>query len=278
MEGKLPNLLVIGAMKAGTTSLHHYLEQHPDIFMSEVKEINYFTRDTFAKKPLEWYTDQFRTDKRIRGESSQNYTKCHNKYYQGVPERIKAHIPEVKMIYLLRDPIQRYRSHILENAYGEPPHDVAYNIESGHYEKTGLYYYQLSHFLEYFSLDQIHVCTLEDLKKDRLGTMNQIFSFLGLSNVEEEERFEFVKNDSGEKLLPYRFKTHVVYRAMAKVLPAGGKIEQMMASPYVKNQVFKQAEKKYLTDTEVQRLKVLYAEDVAKLRKLTGKSFADWSV
>lgn len=75
MQPQLPNLMIIGAMKCGTTRLYSYLNQHPDIFMSEVKEINYFLKERKYDKGVDWYKNHFITEKKIRRESSQSYTK-----------------------------------------------------------------------------------------------------------------------------------------------------------------------------------------------------------
>jgi Sulfotransferase domain. len=106
--GQLPNLLIIGSQKAGTTSLHTYLSYHPEIFMSKNKELAFFC-GTNSDKDTDWYRSNFKTDKAIRGESSMVYTHC--KRYPGVPARIHELIPEAKLIYILRDPISRVLSH-----------------------------------------------------------------------------------------------------------------------------------------------------------------------
>src|SRR5207244_8421308 len=84
----LPTFLVIGAMKSGTTSLYRYLQAHPDVFMSEQKELNYFTQGANQnwEKGLAWYQAQFEQAGKARavGEASTNYTKYPQ--FQGVPE------------------------------------------------------------------------------------------------------------------------------------------------------------------------------------------------
>jgi hypothetical protein len=101
----LPNLIVIGAMKAGTTSLHAYLSLHPEIFMSANKEPRFFTEEWNWHKGLEWYEAQFPERVTIRGESTPDYTKLPE--IRNVPERIHSLIPDVRLIYLVRDPIDR---------------------------------------------------------------------------------------------------------------------------------------------------------------------------
>src|ERR671915_544163 len=97
----LPNLIVIGAMKSGTTSLHNYLSLHPEIFMTEVKEPSFFTLEGNWWRGREWYEAQFPVAAKIRGESSPDYTK--HPRHAGAPERMHAMIPDAKLVYLLRD-------------------------------------------------------------------------------------------------------------------------------------------------------------------------------
>ena len=68
----LPDFIIIGTMKGGTTSLHHYLSQHPEIFMSKQKELNFFIEERNRRRGLKWYESQFNGTERIRGEASPN--------------------------------------------------------------------------------------------------------------------------------------------------------------------------------------------------------------
>lgn len=275
-KGRLPDFLIIGAMKCGTTSLHDYLGKHPDIFTSKIKEIHYFVDSKYQKYDLDWYKAQFVTNKKIAGAAPQNYTKSHNKYYQNIPPRIKQYLPEVKLIYILRDPIERYKSHILENYYGDPPDDIYYNLESDHYLKTGLYYMQLQAYLPYFPLEQIHILTLEDLKEDRLNTLNKVFRFLGVKELKNEELFDFISNAHKDKKGSVRFhysrKINFV-RQLAPLL-----FNKVLRKKIISNFLFGNGRKKHLSTKEEKRLREIYQKDVDQLRTLTGLKFDKWSV
>jgi hypothetical protein len=275
-EGRLPNLLIIGAMKAGTTSLHHYLNLHPDIFMSSPKEIHYFIEENYQKHDINWYKSFFKSQKKIVGTAPQNYTKRHNNAYMGIPERIYAHIPEVKMIYILRDPIERYKSHILENYYGGPWHRNYFEEEEENHLKTSLYHYQLEAYLQYFHLDQIFITTLEELKKDKLKVLNQIFSFLEVSTLDDEEQFNFISNTRTQKILPHVFKRRLLYRGIKKVWPFLA--EEMNKSELLKRYFFQQEKVLKKAEEQLESVIPLFIEDTKKLRALTGKEFELWSV
>src|SRR5690554_4933962 len=97
---RFPNLLIIGAMKSGTTSLHDYLNKHPDIFMSEPKEIHFY--NDLSKLTKEKYLDYFKTDKKVVGTTPQSYTKAHHIDFKNIPEKIFKDTPNVKLIYIVR--------------------------------------------------------------------------------------------------------------------------------------------------------------------------------
>src|SRR6188508_1581564 len=119
MEQKLPNFFIVGAPKAGTTSLYYYLKRHPEVFMSPIKEPNFFAYEETIKQnlyhkekgvgTLEEYKDLFAEANgrhKAIGEASVSYL-----FYPPVPERIKQMVPDAKIIISLRNPVDRALSH-----------------------------------------------------------------------------------------------------------------------------------------------------------------------
>ncbi|MBX2959494.1 MAG: sulfotransferase domain-containing protein [Flavobacteriales bacterium] len=275
MEGRLPNLLIIGAMKAGTSSLHDYLSLHPDIYMSTPKEIHYYADADYLTKTKEWYTSFFKTDKKIAGTTPQSYTKCHNKYYQHIPERIFKDTPDVKMIYIVRDPIKRYQSHIKESHFGDPKEDIRYSESIDHYIKTSMYYMQINEYLKYFKLEQIHVLSLEDLATNKLTELNKIFLFLGVKELTNEQLFNFKANEFSNQNIPSSIRTSYLFRLGNKILPG---ISRKIASRFAKY-YYKKLEKRYeLSDERLTELTSKLRDDVEQFRRLTGKEFKEWSI
>ena len=131
----LPNLLVIGAGKCGTTSLHYYLGLHPQISMSYVKELNFFVKEHKWRRGVKWYQSNFSGSARIYGETSPAYTNY--PVFSGVPERIYSTLPLAKLIYLVRDPLKRIFSHYIQcyaNRKEDRPFQVALqNFKSNPY-------------------------------------------------------------------------------------------------------------------------------------------------
>ena len=112
----LPNLITIGAPKAGTSSLHSYLDEHPQMGMSVPKELSYFWRDDWRERRA-WYEGKFEfpgRDPRVRGESTPFYTDYPFRLH--VPERMHELVPDAKLIYVVRDPIERVISHWVQRA------------------------------------------------------------------------------------------------------------------------------------------------------------------
>src|ERR1700761_6059402 len=101
----MPNLIIIGGLKCGTTSIHHYLGLHPGIQMSKPKELNFFVEELNWDLGLDWYASRFDSAFKVRGESSPHYTNLPR--FRGVPERIKEHVgDDVRLLYMVRDPIK----------------------------------------------------------------------------------------------------------------------------------------------------------------------------
>lgn len=197
-----PTFLVIGAMKAGTYSLHHYLDLHPQIEMSHKrKEVNFFVDGFNADRGLDWYRRHWRGDTAMRGESSTRYSMRDR--YPGVAERIRRTLPDVKLIYVVRDPIRRLLSQYV--------HDVDDNQESRSFEEllasptrdrvlnTGCYHYQLAAYLEHFPRKAIHLVCFEDLVADPGATMRPLLRFLGVDADFTDPRWCEPHNDSGDK-------------------------------------------------------------------------------
>lgn len=275
MEGRLPNLLIIGAMKSGTSSLHDYLNLHPDIFMSDPKEIHYYADETFGVKSKEWYSSFFKTDKIIAGTTPQSYTKCHNKYYQNIPERIHKDTPNVKLIYIVRDPIKRYASHILESYHCDSAADVEYSRVSGNYLKTSMYAMQLKSYLRFFSMDQIHILSLEDLQKNRLKELNAIFKFLGVEELKNEKLFDFKTNTAETKEVPAVIKRSFFIRGLAKLSPILAEKSASFLSKYFFRNL---SRKPILSEKEIDSLKLMLEDDINEFRMITGKPFDQWEV
>jgi hypothetical protein len=185
----LPNFLIIGSQKAGTTSLYNILKQHPEVFMPEKKEVNFFFLDKEYRKGIGYY-QRFFADippgKKVCGEASPGYI-CHPQ----APARIKKYLPDVKMILTVRNPIERAYSQYWDNrmTLSEPREfkatlDIALNdtYEPGElgYFNRGTYIQYINRYLELFDGDRVLVMLFDDLRDAPLKFYRMCFEFLGV--------------------------------------------------------------------------------------------------
>src|SRR5688500_8499904 len=190
-RGALPNLIVIGGLKCGTTSLHHYLNLHPEIAMSRPKELNYFVAELNWPLGRDWYASHFEPEAAARGESSPHYT--NRPRFEGIAARLAQTTPDARLIYMVRDPIDRMLSHYLHNiggGYDDRPLEQALAEPESAYVDRGRYFFQLEPYLDRFDRDRIALVTREELKTDRAATMRRVFSFLGVEEDFTSEQFE----------------------------------------------------------------------------------------
>ena len=183
---RLPSFLLIGAMKAGTTSLYHYLRSHPQVFMPDEKEVMFFDPRHNWHRGIAWYQAQFAdaTDEQIAlGEASTSYTKF--PIVRQVPARIASVLPQVRLIYVLRDPIERMQSHYLYAASrGKEwrPIERAF-AEDASYLNISRYALQLDEYLPYFPLERFLFIDSRDLRGHRRETLRKVFRFLGVNDA-----------------------------------------------------------------------------------------------
>jgi len=209
----LPNFLVIGAGKSGTTSLYHYLKQHPEVFMSPVKEPLFFAAEggrirylgpdgRMMSRPtnpgavtsLKEYEGLFagaRGEKAV-GEASPQYL-----YTPEAPGRIRRRVPEARLVAVLRNPAERaYSAFLHRTRLGrEPLADFSEALRaeesrmregwglSYHYKSKGFYHAQLSRYLKLFGREQLRVYLYDDLKADPVGVSQDVFRFLGVDDA-----------------------------------------------------------------------------------------------
>ena len=184
----LPTFIVIGAMKSGTTSLNKYFKHHPQICMSQKKEINFFCNDNVWKHGVDWYSGNFEKspDTIAFGDVSPNYSKCHTSPL--APVRMHETVPNARLIYIVRNPVKRFISHYIHNfakmqtskSFSEYLNDEIEN--KGNALRTSLYWEQLQRYLDYFPADNFKIIKSEELLNNRRETLSDIFDFIGVEN------------------------------------------------------------------------------------------------
>lgn len=272
----LPNLIIIGAQKAGTTSLHIYLAGHPQITMSKPKELNFFCGPGWRNwdRGFDWYASHWPTGD-VRGESSPNYTAY--PFVEDVPQRIGDLIPDCKLIYLVRDPLERLISHYIHGvSVGKERRSLPAIISGPNVEHTGYvvksrYAMQLERYLERFDPAQILVVGQEELLRDRRGMLPTVFRFLDVEESWTPDDIDVLYNRSGVKRRPRWLRRRVPAIARAEKLPGGvGRAAALTLTAPVSRP---------LLEPDVrERLENLLRADADRLRAMTGKGFEDWGV
>lgn len=209
-----PNLFLVGAMKSGTTYLHELLAEHPSIFMSAVKEPCHFVSGEDLKRnwPQMWRMGYWENqDKYMRlfdesngekylGESSTVYTMAPR--IGGVPERIHNFNPDARIIYLMRDPVERTISHFW--------HDVGVTakmsdimtalVPGSEYLDVSFYAYQLRSYLSIFDPSKVLAITFEELTQRASQTMKEVFSWLQVDDSFIPKQLETPRNVTPKSL------------------------------------------------------------------------------
>ena len=201
-----PSFLIIGGQKCGTTSLYNYLIQHPNHMAASKKEIHFFS--TNYDKGDEWYKSHFPRTKAfgnktdvITGEATPYYI-----FHPHSPARVSKTLPHVKIIVMLRDPVERafshYKHHVklkvepltFANAIKAEPERLmgeldkmvqdesydSYNLQMYSYLARGVYVDQLKRWLDYYPKEQFLILQSEDFFRDPAGTFMKTLQFLGL--------------------------------------------------------------------------------------------------
>lgn len=294
----LPNFFIVGAAKAGTTSLVAYMQQHPEIYFSPVKEPKYFSlddnrfphrgpgadladarviRDSKAYLGLFAGADTYRA----RGEASVDYL-----YFPGVPEKIFRAVPEARIIIVLRDPVERAYSaymHYVRDGWETLSFEDALVQEEvrrrdnweffWHYRAVGLYADQVERYLRVFPRDQVHVVLFEDLVGDTPGAVKGLFSFLGVDDSVVPDVTEQLNRSGQPKsrlLHNLVYARNPVRSLVGRVVPASVKrsIGRMVSNINLK--------KRPLSETTRRVLRDQYRSDIIRLEAVIQRDLSRW--
>jgi len=180
-----PNFFIIGAPKAGSTTLWHELRKHPDVFMPEEKEPRFFLKDR-SNVERRAYLALFEEGKESEaiGEATPGYSKVLPR--PDTPRRIAAQVPNARLIYIVRHPLRRMESSWRQNVYrGRLPHDT-FNDAIRRYRplvESSLYFECIKAYRQHFPDEQMLVVFLEDLAQQPNRVLNDCFEFLGVDRM-----------------------------------------------------------------------------------------------
>ncbi|MFT7031787.1 MAG: hypothetical protein ACJA2S_000283 [Cyclobacteriaceae bacterium] len=304
MEIKEPNFLVIGAGKSGTTSLYEYLNEHPEVFMSPVKETNFFALEgeqlvdqkddpeqmshyPWSVTDYDSYKDLFQdaTSEKAIGEVSPMYL-----YSKKAALNIKERIPNVKLIAILRQPTDRLYSRYLhlarENRTPTSSIEDALDKQSIWWKRNdliqeGFYHAHLKKYYALFPKEQIHVVLYDDFRTNPEAIIKEIYQFIGVdSSYSPSMNTEF--NVSGfvanKKLDNIIGQNSMVKSWITKASPAltrymsGNK----MIKSWVNQMRNKNLKRPPLSKTLKIQINEIYRSEIDKLQNLISKDLSHW--
>jgi hypothetical protein len=276
----LPNLIVIGAQKCGTTSLHYYLGLHPQVAMSGEKELDFFTLEHNWPKGIGWYRSQFTGPGLVHGETSPRYT--YYPFYEGVASRMHAVVPQAKLIYIVRDPIERiiagYVHSYAQLKEHRPIEEALAELDSNPYVCRSQYTMQLEQYLRFYSPSRILVLSQEDMLHRRGQVMGEAFGFLGVDDTFHSPGFVWVKHPTKlKRRLTARGKWLAETRMMRAVEHWPYRVrEKVKALVYFP---FSRAVPRPVLAEPLRRALIEFLrDDIDRFRAWTGREFSAWSI
>ncbi|MEP7129431.1 MAG: sulfotransferase [Chitinophagales bacterium] len=291
MTKKLPNFFIVGAPKAGTTSLYYYLKKHPEVFMSSIKEPNYFSYEETVKQnlyhkekgvgTLEEYLQLFETANgrhKAVGEASVSYL-----FYPSVPAKIKELSPDAKIIMSLRNPVDRAFSHYfmehklgyvsesLENIVSKTSKHKFAHLWYQQYIELGLYYEQVKRYIDVFGKDNVRIFIYDELSDDMQGMILNVLHYLNIDpsfmpdlegkyNTYSAPRNNFLRAIYSQKNL----------RLFARKIIPDHKVEA------IKKLFLTRKVKQVKHDDTVDRMQAIFKPDIMQLEKLINKDLSRW--
>jgi Sulfotransferase family len=276
-RGALPNLVVIGAQKCATSGLHYYLSLHPEVWMSKPKELNFFLAERNWPRGVDWYRAHFDPVAKVRGESSPNYTAY--PHHLGVPERMGEVVPDAKLIFLVRDPLDRIAAHWVHN-YSKRREKGSVGDTLAHPNTTYLvrsqYHMQLQRFLAHYPRERLLVLEQEDLRDRRAETLRQVFEFAGVDPSFTHPHFESERHQTSRKMRATRLGVRLDRLSRTRRgrgLPRNFWLALDEKLP-LRHPISKPDVRAALSPDSLRILR----EDAERLRELTGRELATWSI
>ena len=293
----LPNLFIVGAAKSGTTSMHNYLSQHPDIFMCTPKEPHFLINNEIGKRRIpvgicskKAYLNLFIKGKnqKYRGESSVMYLM----FPEMVIPKIKQQFGEdCKIIIMLRNPIER--------AYSGFQHVKRYNVKedctdfksawsiseeryfsnpemtpASRYKELGLYYKQVKSYLD--GMKNVHIIIYDDFQNDFKNEMIKVFDFLGINNIN-------IDSDKRHMVGGWQWEDEKMKRLLMKKNPFKSFLKIIIPFKSLRNKIRKIIQNRNtlevpeIKEGDRKMLKQFYTDDVNKLSELLGRNLKMWT-
>ena len=300
----LPNFLIFGVQKAGTTSIYNYLCEHPQVYMSPLKETEFMGQPPLSEAEYDALSNEEKTTRGGRqrilrlkdycalfdgvtdeiaiGEASPNYLFSHKR----VIPQIQQYVPNAKLIAVLRNPVDRaysdYLMHVRDLVGNQKPlaEQVRHSGRSSHTLLKGHYSKGIANFLETFGPEQVKVFLYDELRQDSDRFMQTLYRFIGVdptfkvNTQTKQQTAQVPKNQSINKLL----RTHNPLRSMAgavlKTVMPEAQRQKLRSRLIAANSQGKDAVP--LSEDDRALLTNYYREDILKLQDVLKRDLSMW--
>jgi hypothetical protein len=288
---RLPTFLLIGAARSGTTTLYEYLKQHPQIFMSPIKSPKYFAYDEDTPGLREWgavgssedipvktfeeYQQLFRgvKDESQIGEASLYIESAH------APNRIKNELGDVKILAILRNPIDRaysaYRMRLRTGSVKPDVYEAFKNPTEEHWVQVGFYYRLLKRYFDIFPRHNIKVIIFERFIKDRVKAMQEIYRFLGVDDSFSPDTSIIYAKGGTPKKGPLNAIIRKSGKALKGIMP-GLFGSRSLRKPRVKIRDSNIQKYPPLPQDLYEKLRLVYKDDIENLERLLSEEIPEW--
>lgn len=305
MSKVIPNFLVGGPPKGASTSIYFYLSQHPEIYTSPEKQTRFFS--VFYDKGIEFYLKTYFSgvmDEKAVGEATPTYF-----LLPFVAKRIYDFNPQMKIIFCLRNPVERafsgwnmrinigtehmgFKEALEENFKQHQKlkfeteeegqiwqvdmlrNDRLENTGNRSYLEGGMYSHNLKAYLKYFPIEQIKVIFMEDIQNDLRMTMKEVFAFLGVDPefvIPNIEKKNTYKKSKIKFLDPIIGKNKKLSKAVSKMIPDTFKQK-------ILNKMYIEGSKQKMTPEDKQFAYKYFKNEIIELEKLLNKDLSNWKL
>ena len=239
MTGRKPDFIIVGAAKSGTTSLHRYLTRHPSIFMCTPKEPSYFAFDERFEKGPDWYLSLFSgaLENQLCGEASTNYTNW--PLYPHTAERMHTLLPDIKLIYIMRHPVNRAYSHYLQLISNIRVEDASFAFTDTFEQhikiddsviQSSNYILQIDRFIKYYPRDRFLFLFFEEFINDPQATLSAITDFLQIDKKIDLMADGIVKENLNKNKEDWVIRSRLM--APFKAIPGAGMLAKILPQEF----------------------------------------------
>ncbi|XOV91150.1 MAG: sulfotransferase domain-containing protein [Bacteroidota bacterium] len=278
MNKRFPNFLIVGSPKCGTTTLYNILSDHPEIFLTDPKEPQFFSKGRYlVDHDWDWYHGLFKhvTTEKAIGEASVGYTVRYPRFWAD-PELIYHHLPEAKIIYMVRNPLERISSHYVNSKIIGYPKDMgSFRTAVKNHPMlidTCRYWSLISPYIKLYGKENVQILFFEDMKTNPDHFFSHVFEFLNVSHhpIKKIEHANPTPDHEMDRDFTGNIRKWVGFESVRSKIPEFVKV---LGRRLIKHRVVKPKWNKDLKKFVLEAL----AEDTKTLLRFCEKPVSYWS-